>query len=32
VIPEVEGKAYVAGFANWIIDDRDPLAYGFLVR
>jgi trans-L-3-hydroxyproline dehydratase len=32
VIPEVEGKAYVAGFANWIVDDRDPLAYGFLVR
>ncbi|SAL26457.1 proline racemase [Caballeronia udeis] len=32
VIPEVEGKAYICGFANWIIDDRDPLTYGFLVR
>jgi trans-L-3-hydroxyproline dehydratase len=32
VVPEVEGKAYVAGFANWIVDERDPLAYGFLVR
>ncbi|HEX7932503.1 MAG TPA: trans-3-hydroxy-L-proline dehydratase [Paraburkholderia sp.] len=32
VIPEVEGSAYICGFANWIIDERDPLAYGFLVR
>lgn len=32
VIPEVEGNAFVCGFSNWIIDDRDPLAYGFLVR
>ena len=32
VVPEVEGKAYVCGFANWIVDERDPLAYGFLVR
>jgi proline racemase len=32
VIPEVEGSAYVYGFANWFVDDRDPLTYGFLVR
>ena len=32
VIPEVEGSAYICGFANWIIDERDPLTYGFLVR
>lgn len=32
IIPEVEGNAYICGFANWIIDDRDPLTYGFLVR
>ena len=32
VVPEVEGKAYICGFANWIVDERDPLAYGFLVR
>jgi trans-L-3-hydroxyproline dehydratase len=32
VIPEIEGSAYVCGFANWIIDERDPLKYGFLVR
>jgi proline racemase len=32
VIPEVEGNAFVCGFANWIVDERDPLTYGFLVR
>jgi trans-L-3-hydroxyproline dehydratase len=32
VIPEVSGKAYICGFANWIIDKEDPLAYGFLVQ
>jgi len=32
VIPEVEGSAYICGFANWVIDERDPLTYGFLVR
>jgi proline racemase len=32
VIPEIEGEAYICGFAQWIIDERDPLTYGFLVR
>jgi trans-L-3-hydroxyproline dehydratase len=32
VIPEVSGKAYICGFANWIIDEQDPLAFGFLVQ
>jgi proline racemase len=32
VVTEVEGDAYICGFNNWIIDDRDPLAFGFLVR
>ena len=32
VITEVEGKAYICGFAQWVIDERDPLTYGFLVR
>jgi len=32
VIPEVSGHAYICGFSNWIIDDRDPLRNGFLVR
>lgn len=32
VIPEIKGQAHICGFANWIIDERDPLTYGFLVR
>jgi trans-L-3-hydroxyproline dehydratase len=32
VVTEVEGDAYICGFNSWIIDDRDPLAFGFLVR
>jgi trans-L-3-hydroxyproline dehydratase len=32
VIPEVEGKAFICGFGHWIIDERDPLGGGFLVR
>jgi trans-L-3-hydroxyproline dehydratase len=32
VIPEVEGNAFVCGFATWLVDERDPLTYGFLVR
>ncbi|VVD71274.1 hydroxyproline-2-epimerase [Pandoraea cepalis] len=32
VIPEVEGSAHLCGFANWVIDERDPMKHGFLVR
>lgn len=32
IIPEVSGKAYICGFANWVIDEEDPLTYGFLVQ
>lgn len=32
VIPEVEGSAHLCGFANWVVDERDPLNTGFLVR
>ena len=32
VIPEITGSAYICGFCNWIIDERDPQTYGFLVR
>ena len=32
VIPEVEGTAHIYGFANWVLDARDPLKHGFLVR
>ncbi len=29
VIPEIQGDAFICGFGNWIIDERDPLSYGF---
>jgi trans-L-3-hydroxyproline dehydratase len=29
VIPEIEGDAFICGFGNWMIDERDPLSYGF---
>jgi trans-L-3-hydroxyproline dehydratase len=32
IIPEITGKAHLAGLATWIIDPDDPLAHGFLVR
>lgn len=32
VVPEVEGRAYITGRSEWIIDASDPLAEGFLLR
>jgi proline racemase len=32
VVTEIEGDAYICGFANWVINPRDPLTHGFLVR
>lgn len=32
IIPEVSGTAHICGFAQWLLDDRDPLKNGFLVR
>ncbi|MEJ8293995.1 trans-3-hydroxy-L-proline dehydratase [Delftia tsuruhatensis] len=32
VIAEVSGTAHVCGICQWIIDERDPLRHGFLVR
>ena len=29
VIPEIQGDAFICGFGNWLIDERDPLSYGF---
>jgi proline racemase len=31
VVPEIRGSAFILGFANWILDDRDPLTGGFSV-
>ena len=29
IVPEIEGEAYITGENTFIIDDRDPLKYGF---
>jgi proline racemase len=29
IIPEIEGEAYITGESTFLIDDRDPLRYGF---
>lgn len=31
VIPQITGSAYITGMNKWIIDEDDPLKYGFLV-
>lgn len=32
VIPEITGSAYMTGISIYLIDKRDPLKYGFLVK
>jgi trans-L-3-hydroxyproline dehydratase len=32
VIPQIVGSAFIYGFAQWIVDDRDALTYGFQVK
>lgn len=32
VIAQIEGTAHICGFAQWVLDARDPLCHGFLVR
>ncbi|MFW6128792.1 MAG: proline racemase family protein [Candidatus Aminicenantaceae bacterium] len=32
VIPEIEGSAYITGVNDFLIDPKDPLRYGFLLR
>ncbi len=31
IIPQITGSAYITGYNQWIIDENDPLAYGFLM-
>jgi len=31
VVPEIRGNAFICGFANWVLDDRDPLTRGFSI-
>ncbi|MEA3356630.1 MAG: proline racemase family protein [Candidatus Bipolaricaulota bacterium] len=32
VIPEIEGRAYITGTNEFLIDPADPLAHGFILR
>ncbi len=32
VIPQITGQAWITGFNNWVIDDRDPFGDGFLIE
>lgn len=31
IIPQITGSAYITGYNEWIIDNQDPLKYGFLL-
>ena len=31
IIPQITGSAWITGLNKWIIDDTDPLKYGFLL-
>ncbi len=31
VIPRITGSAYITGYNEWVLDDTDPLKYGFLL-
>lgn len=32
VIPMITGSAYITGVNTWVLDDQDPLEYGFLME
>lgn len=32
VVPEVSGRASITGFCQWVIEEDDPVAKGFLLR
>lgn len=31
IIPEINGSAHITGLNSWLIDESDPLTYGFLL-
>lgn len=31
IIPQITGSAYITGLNEWIVDEQDPLKYGFLL-
>ena len=32
VIPRVKGSAYITGFNHFVIDETDPVKYGFVLK
>ena len=32
VVPEITGSAYITGFSQFLIDDDDPVKYGFILK
>lgn len=31
IIPQITGSAYLTGYNQWVLDEEDPLCYGFLM-
>lgn len=31
IIPQITGSAYITGINTWVLDEKDPLEYGFLL-
>ncbi|MPN40729.1 hypothetical protein SDC9_188268 [bioreactor metagenome] len=31
IIPKITGSAYITGMNEWILDENDPLKFGFLL-
>ena len=32
VIPEITGSAFITGFNHLVIDEEDPVGYGFILK
>jgi len=32
IIPQISGNAYITGFNTLLLDDRDPLIHGFMLK
>lgn len=32
VVPQITGSAYITGFNHFVIDDEDPVKYGFILK
>lgn len=32
IVPEITGSAYITGFSHFVIDEEDPVKYGFVLK